>query len=160
MQTMLICSLLDIGGLPIDDAFLEDMGLLREAYSLEHATLYQPSTGSWKTIHPRWNEEMLSFLYNESEGGKLLDNKQYLKTALDSIFNIKKEKKSATEERAYSTIGIIYDIAARGVIPINIIESVISIPSYLTDEKKASSTHIILQKLMEHLENFRMLLIN
>jgi tetratricopeptide (TPR) repeat protein len=93
-----------------------------------------------ETIHPRWDEELLSFLYNISkkiDGGQIYDNKQYLKAALDSIFNIKEDNTSATQERAYSVIGTIYDIAARHVIPVNIIDSVISIPSYLTDEKKA-----------------------
>jgi tetratricopeptide (TPR) repeat protein len=144
MQIMLVCSLLDIGGLPITDELLQeikvqdqDIRLLREAYNLRNATLFQPTKGSWKTIHPRWDEELLSFLYNESDGGKLLDNKQYLKAALDSIFNIEDDNINATQEGAYSVIATIYDIAARHVMPINIIESVISIPPYLTDEKKA-----------------------
>jgi hypothetical protein len=137
IQTTLACSLLHIGNQPITDAFLEGIGLLREAYKLEHAILYQPSKGIWETIHPRWDEEMLSFLYNESDLGRLYDNKQHLKTALDYIFNLTEKDTSATQKRAYSVIGTIYDLGARGVIPIDIIESVISIPPYLTNEKKA-----------------------
>jgi hypothetical protein len=67
MQTMLVCSLLDIGSLPITDELLQNMGLLRDAYNLENVTLYQPTTGSWKTIHPRWDIELLSFLYNQGD---------------------------------------------------------------------------------------------
>jgi hypothetical protein len=126
IQTMLVCSLMDIGSLPITDELLQQIRLLREAYDLEHATLYQPSEGQWKTIHSRWDEELFSFLYNESEGRRLLDNKQYLKTALASVFSIKEEKISATEERSYSVIGVIYDMAARGFIPLIIVESVVS----------------------------------
>ena len=129
IQTTLVCSLLDIAGLPITETFLKDIGFLREAYSLEYATLYQPTKGSWKTIHPRWDEEMLSFLYNKSkEINKmdLEDNNQYLKTALDSIFNVK------DEERAYAVIGTIYDIAAHRIIPIELAESVIQIPFTLS----------------------------
>ncbi|MFZ0510629.1 MAG: tetratricopeptide repeat protein [Candidatus Nitrosopolaris sp.] len=138
MQIMLVCSLLDIGSLPITDELLQDMGLLRETYNLENATLYQPITGSWKTINPRWDVELLSFLYNETDKGQIYDNKQYLKTALDVIFNIKEEKISATEERTYSVIRTIYGIVSQHVIPVDIIESVLSpLPSYLTDEKKA-----------------------
>jgi len=48
---MLICSLLDIAGLPIVNSFLENIGVLSQAYYLEHATLYV-TDGSWKTIHP------------------------------------------------------------------------------------------------------------
>ena len=79
MQTMLVCSLLDIGSLPITDELLQNMGLLRDAYNLENVTLYQPTTGSWKTIHPRWDIELLSILYNQSDKGQIYDNKQYLK---------------------------------------------------------------------------------
>jgi len=48
---MLICSLLDIAGLPIVNSFLENIGVLSQAYYLEHATLYV-TDGSWKTVHP------------------------------------------------------------------------------------------------------------
>ena len=153
LQAMLVCSLLHIGSLPITDELLQQIGLLREAYDLEHATLYQPSKGYWKTIHPRWDEELFSFLYNESEGGRLLDNKQYLKTALDSVF--KEEKISATEERSYSVIGIIYDIAARGFIPLDIVESVISIPSYFTNEKKSELYTFYISAAYYELKKYR-----
>jgi hypothetical protein len=79
MQTMLVCSLLDIVSLPITDELLQNMEFLKEAYSLENATLYQPATGSWKTIHPRWDIELLSFLYNQGDKEQIYDNKQYLK---------------------------------------------------------------------------------
>jgi hypothetical protein len=46
MRTMLVCSLLDIGGLPITDAFLGELRLLREALSLNHVTLYQDYTST------------------------------------------------------------------------------------------------------------------
>jgi tetratricopeptide (TPR) repeat protein len=140
VQIMLVCSLLDIRSLPITDELLQEMGLLRETYNIKNATLYRPTEGSWKTIHPRWDEELLYFLYNESDEideGQIYDNKEYLRTALGSVFNIKEDNTSVTQERAYSVIGTIYDIAALHVIPIDIIESVISIPSYLTDEEKA-----------------------
>jgi hypothetical protein len=105
MQTMLVCSLLDIGNLPITDELLQNMGLLRDAYNLENVTLYQPTTGSWKTIHPRWDIELLSVLYNQSDKGQIYDNKQYLKAALDSIFRIKEDNTNATQERAFTVIG-------------------------------------------------------
>ena len=137
MRTMLVCSLLDIGGLPITDAFLGDLRLLREAHSLNHVTLYQPSRGTWKTMHPRWDEEMLSILYNERDEVELADNKQFLNDALDSIFKIKEAKINANEERAYTIIGTIYDLAARGVISIDLVESIIQIPSHFTVEQKS-----------------------
>jgi tetratricopeptide (TPR) repeat protein len=143
MQTMLVCSLLDIGSLPITDELLQNMGLLTDAYNLENATLYQPTTGSWKTIHPRWDIELFSFLYNQDDKEQIYDNKQYLKAALDSIFRIKEDNINATQERAFTVIGTIYDAAARHVLPIDIIESVINIPSYLNEKKAELYTYYI-----------------
>jgi|SRR5215469_4189657 len=122
----------------MSDSFLENIGILSQAYDLEHATLYV-TEGSWKTIHPRWDIELLLFLYNESKRSRLLGNKQHLKTALDLVFNIKEDKITATQERAYAMIGTIYDIAGRGVIPIDLAESVIQIPSYFTNKQKSWS---------------------
>jgi hypothetical protein len=158
MQTMLVCSLLDIGSLSITDELLQNMGLLRDAYNLENATLYQPTTGTWKTIHPRWDIELLSFLYNQSDKGQICDNKQYLKTALDSIFSIKEDDTNATQERAFVIIGTIYDTAARHVLPIDIIESVINIPSYLNEKKAELYTYYIARAysaLDRHIEAIR-----
>ncbi|MGA9150249.1 MAG: hypothetical protein WBZ36_06710 [Candidatus Nitrosopolaris sp.] len=92
--------------------------------------------------------ELLSFLYNQSDKGQLYDNKQYLKDALDSIFNIKQDNTNATHERAFTVIGTIYEAAGRHVLPIDIIESVINIPSYL--KKRPISIHIILHVLILH----------
>ncbi len=158
MQTMLVCSLLDIASLPITDELLQNIGLLRDAYNLENATLYQPSTGSWKTIHPRWDIELLSFLYNQGGKEQIYDNKQFLKTALDSIFRIKGENINATQERAFTVIGTIYDAAARHVLPIDIIESVINIPSYLNGKRAELYTYYIARAysaLNRHVEAIR-----
>lgn len=158
MQTMLVCSLLDIGSLPITDELLQNMGLLRDAYNLENVTLYQPTTGSWKTIHPRWDIELLSILYNQSDKGQICDNKQQLNAALDSIFRIKEDNTNATQERAFAVIGAIYDAAARRVLPIDIIESVINIPSYLNEKKAELYTYYIARAysaLDRHVEAIR-----
>ena len=64
MTTMLVCSLLDIAGLPISEELLEDMDLLNYAVDLEGATLYSQPVIGWKTIHPKWDIEWLSYLYD------------------------------------------------------------------------------------------------
>lgn len=80
---------------------------------------------------------MLSILYNERDEVELADNKQFLKDALDSIFKIKEAKINANEEGAYTIIGTIYDLAARGVIPIDLVESIIQIPGHFMVEQKS-----------------------
>jgi tetratricopeptide (TPR) repeat protein len=154
IQTALVCSLLDIANLPITDKLLERMEIQDHAYDLEHAMLYQYSEGSWKTIHPRWDMELLSFLYNEKNKSILLKRVGYLKKALDSIFSISDESITA------SVIQTIYDIASLRKIPINIVESTTLMPQYLSSEIKCSlylfalaSTYRILQMYQEMLEN-------
>ena len=154
IQTALVCSLLDIANLAITDKLLERMEIQDHAYDLEHAMLYQYSEGLWKTIHPRWDMELLSFLYNETNKSILLKRVGYLKKALNSIFSVSNESITA------SIIQTVYDIASLRKIPINIIESTTLMPQYLSDETKCSlylfaiaSTYKILQMYPEMLEN-------
>ena len=130
IQAMLICALLDISNLPITDKLLEKMGILSTAYDLENAMLYQYSEGLWKTLHPRWDIELLSFLYSGNNKSILLRRKEDLKKALDSIFKISDESITA------STIQTLYDIASSKKIPINIVESSTDMPDYLSSETK------------------------
>ena len=81
------------------------MEILSHAYDLEHAMLYQYFGGLWKTIHPRWDMELLSFLYNEKNKSILLKRKEYLRKALDLIFTISDESITA------SIIQTMYDMA-------------------------------------------------
>jgi tetratricopeptide (TPR) repeat protein len=130
IQVMLICALLDIANLPITNKLLEKMGILSTAYDLENAMLYQYSDELWKTLHPRWDMELLSFLYSGKNKSILLKRKEDLKKALVSIFNISDESITA------STIQTVYDIASSKKIPINVVESSTDIPNYLNSETK------------------------
>jgi tetratricopeptide (TPR) repeat protein len=150
IQTILVCSLLDIANLPITDKLLERMEILNHAYDLEHTMLYQYSGGLWKTIHPRWDMELLSFLYNGNNKGILLKRKEYLKKALDSIFDISDESVTA------SIIQTMYDIASFKKIPISVVESTTGISDYLSSKTKCNlylfamaSTYRILQMYPE-----------
>jgi tetratricopeptide (TPR) repeat protein len=132
IQTTLICSLLDIANLPVTDQLLESMQVLTHAYDLEHAILYQYSEGLWRTIHPRWDTELLSFLFSERNKSILSKRKEYLKKAADSIFSIYNESLSA------SIIQTIYDIASTRIVPINIVESSVHMPDYLNNNTKCN----------------------
>jgi tetratricopeptide (TPR) repeat protein len=154
IQTIIVCSLLDIANLPIPDKLLEKMDIISTAYDLEHAMLYQYSDGLWKTIHTKWDLELLSFLYYEKNKSIFLKRKEYLKKALDSIFNLSDEYITA------SIIQTIYDIASLKKIPINVVESIIEIPDYLTFKTKynlyllaIASTYKNLQMYTEMLHN-------
>jgi hypothetical protein len=138
MQTMLVCSLLEIANLQTKDKLLEGMELVEYAYSLDHATIYQYSDGSWKTIYPRWDLELLSFLYNEKDKGIVFKRKVRLKRAIQSIFKV--EDRTVTG----SVIVAMYGIAASNIggvrkMPIDIVENVIEenqMPDYLGNDIK------------------------
>ena len=116
--------------------------------------LYQYSDGLWKTIHPKWDMELLSFLYNEKNKSILLKRKEYLKKALDSIFNFSDEYITA------SIIQTIYDIASLKKIPINVVESIIEMPDYLTFKTKYSYIYLPLHQLIKYLQMYPEMLHN
>ncbi len=132
IKTVLICSLLDIANLPITDKMLESMGVLKSAFDLEHALLYQSSDGLWKTIHTKWAMALLYFLYSEKNKGILSKRKEYLKNTLNSIFSISDESTSSF------IIQTVYDMVPLKVIPIGIIESTTNIPPYLSNKAKSN----------------------
>ena len=122
--------------------------------TLEHAILYQYSEGLWKTIHAKWDMELLSFLYCEKNKSILFKRKEYLKKALDLIFKISDESITA------SIIQTMYDMASFKKIPINVVESTTNIPDYLSSKTKynlyllaIASTYRDLQMYTEMLDN-------
>jgi tetratricopeptide (TPR) repeat protein len=143
IQTALVCSLLDIAGIQISDKSLENMKLKKYAYALRFALLYNQPDGTWKTIHPRWDVELLSFLYKDNSV-----EEEFLKDAIQSIFSIKDEKIAVT------VIASIYDIAGSGFIPIELVESVVEIPSYFAKEKKSEVYTLYIATCYIKLEKF------
>ena len=134
MTTMLVCSLLEITGLPISEELLEDMDLLNYAVDLEGATLYYQPVIGWKTIHPKWDIELLSYLYDPNDKRKLLKNKEYIKKAVGLILKLKDK-----EELVASVIETLYTIPLICSVSLHLIEDIVKeIPDYLSDDKKAS----------------------
>jgi tetratricopeptide (TPR) repeat protein len=138
LEAMLACGLFEIANVKITIELLDKMNILAYAEDLEKAALLrQESKGLWKTLHPAWDVELLSFLYNNEKGEELQKRKHHLKNAIDSIFKIEDEKTTDTEDRTYAVIGTIYNIAADRIIPLEIVESVtFPLPEYLTKENK------------------------
>jgi hypothetical protein len=100
------------------------------------------SDGSWRTKHPRWDQELFSFLYNENSRTLVEQRKQDLTDSIIALYLMNEE------EITYSALGTLYSMAAQNFLPIGVVESVFQqsisqIPSYLTDEKRVFSTHLI-----------------
>ncbi len=132
INTVLVCILLDNANLPITDKLLEKIGILNNAYDLEHAMLYQFTGGFWKTIHPKWGMGLLFFLYNEKNNSILFKRKEFLKNALKSLFDISDEYLTS------SIIQTLYDLVLLKIISIDIVESIVSIPEYISINTKSN----------------------
>ncbi len=132
INTVLICILLDNANLPISDKLLERMGILGYAYDLEHAMLYQLREGFWKTIHTKWSMGLLFFLYNEKNNSILFKRKEFLKNALKSLFDICEESLTS------SIIQTLYDLVLLKIISIDIVESIVTIPDYISINTKSN----------------------
>jgi tetratricopeptide (TPR) repeat protein len=131
IQTTLICSFLDIANLTIKDELLEKMGLLDLAEQLDKTTIYEYKAGLWKTIHPKWDLELFSVMYNESNKAILSFRTQLLQSALENIFDKLKE-----DDIPLLVIQVLYNIASDGILPLEIIESVFRMPDYLSSDSK------------------------
>jgi tetratricopeptide (TPR) repeat protein len=136
MKAMLICSLLDISNTEITDKILEKCGVLEAAHHLDGSILRRNSDGLWRTKHPRWDVELLYFLYNDNSRPLAEKRKQDLRDSLIALYLMKEE------EITYSALAMLYSIAAQNFVPINVVESVFQqsisqIPTYLSDEKKS-----------------------
>jgi tetratricopeptide (TPR) repeat protein len=130
-KTMLVGSLLDIANLPITDQLLENLELIESAYSLENAILYRNTNGIWKTIHPKWDMELLSFLYDQKNKGILFRRKEILKSTLNSLFDLCDERIST------AIIQTVYDMVSLNIISIDVVESTTSLPDYLDNKTKS-----------------------
>lgn len=114
MKTMLVCSLLDMANLPISERLLEDMEILEYAVVyLDGATLHF-SDLTWKTIHPKCDLELLSYLYDPNDKRKLLKKYVYIKSAADSILGLK------NQDLTVSVIETIYTIPPISSVPFKI----------------------------------------
>ncbi len=140
MHTMLVCSLLDISNLQITDSLLENMNIIQHAYELRGTTLYnQEADKVWKTLHPRWDMELLSLLYNEDNKGILFRNKEHLKKAIQYLFNIN------NENTTNSVISMLYDVSSITIegfknVPIDLVENVLQnqMLDYLSNNTKSN----------------------
>jgi hypothetical protein len=94
MQTMLVCSLLDIASLKINDVVLENMGLKKYANKLHGNLLHRSDVHkTWKTIHPRWDLELFYLLYSKTDDEDMLEGRKgYLKQAMSRIFDLGDEE--------------------------------------------------------------------
>jgi tetratricopeptide (TPR) repeat protein len=127
LQTMLICAILDRAGIPITESLLSNMNenIIISAYELINETLIRVED-NWKTIHLKWDLELLAYLYTSSDQFILRGRKKILKKSLESIF-----KTIESEKDRYFILSTLYDSTTieteeNKKLPIDIIESLVT----------------------------------
>jgi hypothetical protein len=123
LQTMLICAILDRAGIPITEDLLSNMNMIEYARKLIDETLtFSKVENKWKTIHLKWDLELLAYLYTVSDEFILHGRIEILKESLKSII-----KTIESERGRYFILGTLFNSTSveteeNKKIPINIIE--------------------------------------
>jgi tetratricopeptide (TPR) repeat protein len=127
LYTMLICSILDRASIAITENLLSELNIISYARELKNQTLiFSEIEKKWKTLHVKWDLELLTYLYSEKDEYLLEKRIKILNNSLQSIMTIIRK-----EEDQYLIIGSLYDSTTidteqKNILPINIISRVIT----------------------------------
>ena len=86
IRTVIVCSLFHISTLQMTDELLDKMGLITYANDLDRAILYYASDGTWRTLHPKWDIELLAYVFSFNNKNLIKIMKDDLSYAVQSIF--------------------------------------------------------------------------
>jgi tetratricopeptide (TPR) repeat protein len=126
LHTMLICSILERANIPITSDLLTAMKIITYAKELKNQTLiFSEIEKKWKTLHVKWNLELLTFLYSENDESLLGKRIEILKQSLQLLMTTINK-----EENQFLIIGSLYDSTTidteqKKYLPINIIDQVV-----------------------------------
>ncbi len=129
IQTMLICALFSIANYTVTTNDLDEMRVKRHAKRI--LGILHTVDGKWTTIHPRWDMELFSYLFSSKDEDEIDDRKKYLGNACSSIFELHEKVLSL------SVLSTLYEMASESRIPINIVNDVVRIPSYIANDNNA-----------------------
>lgn len=119
IQAFIVCSLFDISSIPLSNEILDILHLKKNATEIRD-TILRKSKDVWKTIHPRWDLELLNYMFSLSEE-TVDDIKDCLSLVIDSII---KSESIANEKKSEILYNIYYVIARNKFIDPKIIEEV------------------------------------
>ena len=151
ISTVIICSLFHISTLQLTDELLDKMGLIAHANDLDRAILYSQNDKTWKTLHPRWDEELLTYIFSFRDKNLIQIMKNNLSFALQKILRYCDERTILiVANTLYATIIYVK------VISTDILDEIFSnIPASFSDKFKIN-LYIIkgrgLQGLGRHIE--------
>jgi tetratricopeptide (TPR) repeat protein len=127
LQSMLVCAILDRAEIAISYDLIEKMNLVESLFELTDETLtFLENENRWRTIHPKWDLELLAYLYNVKDYATLEKRKEILRKSLESLIN-----NLTNEHDKLSILGSLYDSTTTDTeenrkFPIKIIESIVT----------------------------------
>jgi tetratricopeptide (TPR) repeat protein len=93
IKVSIICSLFDISSIPITSNILKDLSLYKFALDLDSALLkLDVKTKTWKTIHPRWDLELLKYLFSITNLSDREDLDNCFSESIYSLLNLNDNK--------------------------------------------------------------------
>ncbi len=93
IKICIICSLFDISSIPITSNILKYLSLYEFALDLDGALLkLDDKSKTWKTIHPRWDLELLKYLFSITNSRDRNDLDAFFLESVNSILNLNDNK--------------------------------------------------------------------
>ena len=130
ITTYLACWLLEIAEITVTNKLLEKLQLSDSANAINNAILRQRS-GIWSTIHYRYNQELLSYMYKGDDNGNALfpQNKEYFRNAVKSVVKSKDKKIVVIVFTALCNLSFFTNMGVENIID----ELTENAPNYLSD---------------------------
>ena len=128
LETVIISALYDIASIPLNEQVLVKMGLRQCALELNRTILHKVEN-SWKTFHPKWDQELFSYLLSMHDEIVKDEIKKAFSNSLKLIFSIRNATVS------YSIITNLYNLSALKIISYSLVDEITEIPEYLETKK-------------------------
>ena len=124
--------LLDRAEIPISRDLIDKMNLMKSIFELTDETLtfsedaFSEDADRWRTIHPKWDLELLAYLYNVTDNSILEKRKNLLRKALELLMD-----NLSNENDKVSILATLYDSTTIDTeenrkFPITIVESIVN----------------------------------
>jgi tetratricopeptide (TPR) repeat protein len=129
-ETTLLCSLFSIANyIPARQVF-ESMQLIEYVDDLVQESILDFYEGGYKTKHPRWDIELLSYIFNVKSRQILQPRRELLKLAADLLFQFKDQVLTRSIISAAYLITKL-ETEDKNRVPIEVIEYALQVPDYL-----------------------------
>ncbi len=89
LKATLVCSLLDLANIAAPEKLFEELQLADCAAELEQDSIFEFSGETYRTKHPSWDLELLSYMFNVKSRTILQARKQILKGVASQLFEFK-----------------------------------------------------------------------